>query len=275
MINKKIPPCLRRASPGIWPFLIPALATAMLYTCNLSYENMPPGLNKNTHSLKPPFSTIIHGANFRFPHGSCSQVQCHGANLTGGNTGGISCLVCHDNQWSVFSDTHTLNIGGSYHHKDVETTSSFLSACGSSTCHGNGATLYANNNMGYNYRYSCYACHNPIPVPGHTELPFLSSVKHAKKYRFPKTTGNCNRSTCHGATLTGEILGGPSCYRADCHDDQWSVFSDGTHINIRGGYYHRNGDNSDCTSCHGSTLHGVPGYNYRYSCYVCHDPIPD
>jgi hypothetical protein len=242
-------------------------------------------LSNKTHSVKPPFSTIYHGAQYRFPAGNCSQNQCHGSNLTGGNSTVSSCLICHDNQWNVFSTTHTVNVNGYFHHASVE-NGNFAAVCGTVDCHGDGSALYTVNKTGYNYRYACLSCHNPIPAPGHTELPPFSTFKHAKNYRFPTGTGNC--TSCHGSNLNG--VGGStttSCYKTGCHGDVWSLFLI-NHTVIRNTYYHHtnignsaeNNTFGTCAStedCHGASLTGginSAGYHHSCTASICHTSIP-
>lgn len=260
--------------------LIMTSMMSFLFACNYAYENKPSGLNKYPHPEKPPFSNIYHGANYRIPAGSCDRVSCHGTGLTGDSTGGISCFTCHDNQWSVFSDTHILNVNDRYHHKDVH-SGNYNANCGVSDCHGNG-TLYTANKTDYNYRYSCYSCHNPIPAADHTELPPFSTIKHAKNFRFPNTAGNC--TSCHGSLLTGGISGEPSCTNISCHGNVWSLFST-THTLNNNGYFHNAelsallaNNFSSCASsasCHNTDLKGSStGYNHACNTAACHSQIP-
>ena len=124
---------------------------SFLLNCNLSYDNIPLKLTKDTHSVKPPFSAIYHGKNYHFPANSCDQPTCHGSDLKGGTTGGISCLSCHDDQWYVFENfSHNESRGGFLHNPANEST------CATTNCHPNSST----NITGHNFRYSCDECHN-------------------------------------------------------------------------------------------------------------------
>lgn len=181
-----------------------------LLKCNISYENVPDMLRTGLHPVKPPFSNIYHGNNYRFPYGSCTESQCHYRNLTGGNSGSPSCYSCHSDLWTVFSISHTYNVKGRLHHYAVE-NGNFLADCGSAGCHGNGTSLYTVNLTGYNYRYACYSCHNPIPPPGH--IVNKEGVLHHKDVgQDPHVY--CYKLGCHGATEPGR-----TCSR--CHSSDY------------------------------------------------------
>ncbi len=148
-------------------FFTITLFFTMITECNFSYENGSGMIPTGLHPVMPPFSNKYHGTDFRFPYGACSEAQCHGNKLTGGNSGGLSCFSCHNDLWSVFIVSHTVSIEGSYHHYAVPNSSDYKTNCGISGCHGDynlsTGDLYLNNFQGYNFRYSCYACHSPIP----------------------------------------------------------------------------------------------------------------
>jgi hypothetical protein len=145
---------------------------AFFYACNPSYENYSGMLPTGLHPVKPPFSSVYHGAEYRFPDSSCNTAQCHGSNLTGGNTGSPSCYSCHNNLWNVFLVSHTESAGGRLHHYLIN-DSNYTANCGLSSCHGNYSYnnntsswtggLYTTNQTGHDFRYACHACHTSIP----------------------------------------------------------------------------------------------------------------
>ena len=105
------------------------------YACNPVSENIEEKTWDSLHSSKPFMSNIYHGAEYRFPKGACDEPQCHGSDLNGGNSGALSCYVCHTDVWTIFSTTHTKNFGGYYHDSNIdqdyntESTSTWYSSC--------------------------------------------------------------------------------------------------------------------------------------------------
>lgn len=176
---------------------------SILIVCNISYEDTPSELTGDTHTAAPPLSYILHGKNYRFPAWNCEEQQCHGASLDGNSSVIPSCTGCHDNIWNVFSSNHTRNIRGYYHHRDLN-SGNYPVICGSENCHG--ADL--SGNAGYYYRYSCLACHNPIPPSGHTvnKEGVMHNINIGKDPRV-----YCYMSGCHGASEPGGV-----CSR--CHE---------------------------------------------------------
>ncbi len=185
-------------------------ATVLLTKCNISYEDVPESRINGLHSTRPPFSNIYHGSYYRFPEGSCDEPQCHYSDLKGGNTGGPSCYSCHNDLWSVFSVSHTLKVGGRYHHNAVD-NGNFEATCGINGCHGsNGTTLFAENQTGYDFRYSCYACHDPIPTPGH-RVSKEGVLHHKDIGKDPHVY--CYKAGCHGDGEPGGKCG--RCHGSD------------------------------------------------------------
>jgi hypothetical protein len=186
------------------------LTALMAGSCNnLSWEDVPEKTGTALHPSFPPFSRIYHGADYRFPADRCDEPQCHGRVLTGGNSGAPSCLACHDDQWSVFSVSHRTKVSGYYHHSSVD-SGNFISTCGISGCHGNGSSLYSTNQTGYNYRFACYSCHDPIPPPGHRVSK--EGVRH--HYNIGKDPHvYCYMSGCHGTGQPGGKCG--RCHSSD------------------------------------------------------------
>jgi hypothetical protein len=185
-----------------------------LLKCNPMYEDVQGKMRNSLHPSRPPFSTIYHGASFRFPYGACDEVQCHGADLRGGNSGAPSCYSCHGNKWTIFTTTHTLKVAGIYHHTAVDTGSttdntSWFSTCKDAACHG----VNLEGVAGAGYR--CQDCHNPIPAPGHRSKK--EGAWHHFNYSHENPSVYCSGSVCHGASGegTGTTLA-PPC--STCHD---------------------------------------------------------
>lgn len=183
----------------------------LLLECNPMYEkNASPTLD-SLHPSLPFSSTVYHGYYYRFPNGSCNESQCHGNSLGGGNTGAPSCYSCHGDRWTIYSTTHTLVVKNYYHHTAVDTDTSttdtglWYNSCKDSSCHGSDLTGVTSNG------YSCFACHDPIPPPGHRK--YQEGAAHHFNLEEENPSTYCSGSACHGAS--GEN-GSRPC--ADCHD---------------------------------------------------------
>lgn len=183
------------------------LFTALsLLACNPVSENTPDNICQGIHNAKPHFSMYCHGARYRFPRGYCTEPNCHGANLRGGNSGAPSCYKCHDDRWSIFTTTHTLKIHGYYHHYLVD-QGNLNAVCGTADCHGADLTGVAGKG------YSCYACHTPIPIPGHRVI--LEGARHHINYCLLPHLSYCGGADCHGTTASLNNGAGTPC--ANCH----------------------------------------------------------
>ncbi len=201
------------------------VVTMFLCACNPAYEDITDNICNSLHPVKPVSKDIkvtdyCHGESFRFPYKWCTEAQCHGPDLKGGNSGAPSCYKCHSDRWAIFSTTHTFKIKYYYHHNLVE-SGNFTTNCGASgvtPCHGASLTGVAG------YGYSCYLCHNPIPIPGHT-VNYGGHKHHrlvltASIYNDLYLSSYCGSSSCHGADLKGiaTLSGpGPSCFTVGCH----------------------------------------------------------
>lgn len=189
-----------------------AASALVIAVCNPVSENVSEQTWTSIHSSLPFNSSYYHGANYRFPVGSCDQPQCHGAGLSGGNSGGPSCLTCHADLWTIFSTTHTFRRGGYYHHNAVDAaadTSSNLTwfgtagspgtGCKNTSCHG--STLDGVIGAGR----SCKVCHSSfggtglIPPPGHTSN--REGARH-------KSGSSCGGDACHGTGSGDNYTGG-------------------------------------------------------------------
>lgn len=62
------------------------LLSVIILKCNPMHEKITSPICDSLHSSVPLFSTYCHGASYRFPLGSCSEAQCHGNTLNGGNS---------------------------------------------------------------------------------------------------------------------------------------------------------------------------------------------
>jgi len=179
------------------------------------------------HSVKPFQSTYFHGTAYRFPSGACDQVKCHNTALDGGSTGAPSCYICHTDQWTVFSTTHTLKISNNYHNTGVDTgystesNANWFSDCKS--CHGSNL-----DGAGGTAVYSCKTCHSgftgSIPPPGH-RISREGNWHHYSYNDDPATY--CAGASCHGSngesggTAVSSVAGiaghGQSCSSSGCH----------------------------------------------------------
>ncbi|HPS56892.1 MAG TPA: hypothetical protein PK514_02200 [Spirochaetota bacterium] len=205
-----------------------AAVVAILAGCNPVSENITEKLWSSLHSSKPFQSDYYHGAVYRFPHGNCDEVQCHGNDLTGGNSGAPSCYTCHGDTWTIFSTTHFSNRGGFYHHIAVDdypadrtVNTGWFNTCKYASCHG--STLDGVTSAGY----SCKICHSGfsglIPPPGHSN----SEEGNWHHYNIERSKITyCSGDACHGADgesggsavsgFTGLTGHGQAC--DTCHD---------------------------------------------------------
>lgn len=214
----------------------------VICTCNPVGEEINDPLWNSLHNSKPFQSDFFHSSHYRFPYGACNEVQCHGINLDGGNSGAPSCTSCHDDQWTVFTVSHTTNLMGWYHKYSVDQYPSNRNSnqywfkesnYNCSSCHGSnldGNTGPPANN--FPYRHSCTVCHTgfskPVPPPGHKIKMSEDGKTGWHHYNYEKNHSTyCSGDACHGNN--GESEGtaidsssgliaahGPSCNI--CHD---------------------------------------------------------
>jgi hypothetical protein len=177
----------------ILPSLLLCAALSYIYACNISYVDAPENLPSDLHPSLPPFSNVYHGVYFRFPVKNCDEAQCHGISLKGGNSGAPSCYSCHSDRWSIFTVSHTVSVSGIYHHYNVD-SGDFTINCGQSACHG--SSLEGVEGQGY----SCYACHDPIPAPGH-RISREGALHHVDIGKNPEVY--CYKPGCHGSSEPG------------------------------------------------------------------------
>jgi len=137
--------------------LLPVL-TITIMTCNLMYEETQNSPCSGIHGKSE--SGYCHGARNRKPGVYCSEANCHGFSLSGGNTGGPSCYKCHGNKWAVW-ETHTVSLDRALHHVDIlcSVPGTNIQKCGFDGCHGpslDGGTLYDSGS-------ACTSCHESVP----------------------------------------------------------------------------------------------------------------
>lgn len=219
----------------------------VMLACNPVSENVDDPLWNSQHNEKPFKSDYFHSADYRFPQGACDEAQCHGVLLTGGNSGAPSCYKCHDDQWTIFSVSHTRKINGHYHRYDVDdypadrnSNVDWHITCKDAACHGAALTGIGSlqdppvaNNL---YRYSCVEpqCHGgfsagKVPPPGHSKKKSDDGQTGWHHYKYESAdedggSGNvtyCGGTACHGAdgessaAASGLFGRSPAC--SECH----------------------------------------------------------
>jgi hypothetical protein len=130
---------------------------AIVSACNPVGENPSHIICTGIHT--DDMNGICHGQNRFSPDastGSCKEPQCHGANLTGGNSGGYSCYGCHGDRWGIFEKTHTVTYGDPLslkkHHRDAGRWPYYY--CAGPSCHG----VQLEGGKGP----ACSNCHDPM-----------------------------------------------------------------------------------------------------------------
>ncbi len=264
--------------PGTEPVKKAALILAclslacILTNCNLAYQEISGNICTTLHPVKPiskdiQVTDVCHGESFRFPSNYCTEVNCHGTDLKGGNSGAPSCYKCHGDKWTLFSTTHTLKLGGYYH--DSLVNQGNFGDCAGTTCHGIGTPPPGVPGYGY----SCLLCHNPVPAPGHR----ISYGGH--RHHYSVTTASvysdlyqalyCGADSCHGSSLTGGTIGtrpGPSCF--PCHSCNPLLPAPGHTLNYDDHRHHYKTESEPESFCNQAGCHGdrpdAP------DCDVCH-----
>lgn len=250
---------------NILPAALITIAAVGAAVCNGFYTSAPSRLQSALHPVKPRGSNVYHGESYRYPENACGQPQCHGADLTGGNSGSPSCWKCHGDVWMIFK-THTLVINGFFHNAIVDTATQraeLFALCGGGECHDSGLTGVAGLSP------SCFSCHNPIPMPGHRVD--YDGIWH----KIGVADGGTDNSTCAVAGCHGDPSPqGPYC--SSCHTGS-------THsLTISGANHNPLVDTVTWNTelpplcgnswCHGAALIG--GTGRAPSCLKCHSPIP-
>lgn len=137
---------------------------------------------------------------------SCSNVYCHGADLRGVADSGPSCSSCH---LGGADSVHPSDWGAvAYYKHSVYTKSSGTSGCATAFCHGTDLGGAAGSGP------SCTKCHLGGVSSVHPAAWSADIVLH-RDYVASKGSSACANAVCHGPSLTGVTLSGPSCY--SCH----------------------------------------------------------
>jgi len=136
-----------------------------------------------------------------------SCTQCHGADYTGGISR-ISCTSCHLGGVASMHPpwgTPAYATHGSY----VKNNSNDTSGCANVSCHGTILTGVSGSGP------SCTSCHLGGVASVHpAEWNGNASLYHNTD-AWSASIDSCKNIACHGATLEGVYLSGPSCYI--CH----------------------------------------------------------
>jgi len=137
---------------------------------------------------------------------SCSNVYCHGADLSGVVESGPSCSSCH---LGGPMSAHPADWGAyGYYKHSVYTNSTGTAGCATATCHG--ADLTGVAGLGP----SCTKCHMGGIYSVHP-AEWSADITLHKDYVASKGSSQCANAVCHGTKLTGVQFSGPSCYV--CH----------------------------------------------------------
>jgi len=133
-------------------------------------------------------------------------------------------------------------------------------------CHG----------VDFSYKTACTECHMESPTQIHPgEWEDRVAVRH-KGYVDDNGTAKCSNIYCHGGTLEGVELSGPSCSSChlggpdSIHPKEWESLTYVRHVP-----YVKDNGNGSCSNsaCHGSDLSGVS--ESGPSCSRCHLGGPD
>jgi len=184
--------------------------------CNPMSEPTPDALCTGVHDRN--VSDICHGSHYLDPSGYCSEPNCHGSDIRGGNTGGPSCYSCHGDYWNVRT-LHSKKIFGVKHWRDLCTSTDFVVMCGSDYCHT--AALTGSN--GYMKSPGCNSCHGiPTADGGNCEISgaHTRSMDGARHHSDVCTTiETCKTTDCHGVNLEGGTTGAFPARRCTvCHE---------------------------------------------------------
>ncbi len=201
------------------------LLLGLMLTCyNPASVDTPGNVCSGIHAKN--VSGTCHGPHNITPSGYCTEANCHGSDLKGGNTGAPSCYRCHGPYWTILAQ-HTKSIFGKKHYGNVCTSTDFVVSCGETNCH-NGLS----GSDGYLKSPSCTKCHgDPTGFAVGDNCPISSSHtrsmdgrKHHADVCGPGTVSAlCGTSTCHGDGLGGLNGGtgtfpGKKCFR--CHETE-------------------------------------------------------
>ena len=217
------------------------------------------------------FSDKSQHGYYAASHGTNECKGCHGAGLTGGNTG-KSCYRCH----SIYP--HTTNFRSNFDSTEFHGT--FVlenqisprnpqALCGG--CHG--ADL-----KGAQTNVSCNKCHSIFPHSDDFKASVDSADFHGTFVLENKTSpGNAKAlcGNCHGADLQGAKtkVSCNKCHTVYPHSDDFTS-SDMSNAAFHGKVVLGNGADPKklCGVCHGTDLQGA---KTQVSCYNCHSDALD
>jgi len=193
---------------------------------------------------------------------ACSNINCHGATLTGVAGSGPSCSSCHlGGKGSVHpQDWGTL----AYSKHPPYVAQNGTTACSNIVCHGQNLTGVPDSGP------SCTSCHlGGLNSVHPQDWGALTYVRH-RVYVVSNGTASCSNMVCHGANLTGVAGSGPSCSSChlggsgSVHPTDWAnnFLQHATYVNSFGAGSCRN------AVCHGADLRGVSASGL--SCFLCH-----
>ncbi len=141
---------------------------------------------------------------------ACSNVVCHGADLSGVTDSGPSCSSCH---LGGPNSVHPQDWGAlTYVRHMAYVSQNGTASCANGVCHG--ADLSGVTDSGP----SCSSCHLGGPSSVHPPDWASDFLQHGT-YVNTNGAGSCRNAVCHGPDLQGVAASGQSCFL--CH--QFSI----------------------------------------------------
>ncbi len=218
-------------------------------SCHLGDETSAHPLSWGTSALN---IKLNHAATAASSSSGCSNINCHGADLSGVSTGGPACSACHTN--------------GSY---------PFM-ATGCTSCHGKPPSgTIAPNRSGAHTAHNalppvtdvCDTCHSnagtgtPKHDNGTVDEQFMAAYNAKSGTAARNNDGTCSNVSCHGGQTTPVWLTGTidvnhcdpngTCSCTLCHaygTAQYNSFNSGHH-----NYHVNTPQHFVCTACHDVT----------------------
>jgi hypothetical protein len=208
-------------------------------------------------------------------HGPAAKLQtdgdcrsCHGEQLDGAGTAGVSCDECHVPGWRTdctYCHGGTVDQTGAPPRDVDEVNDPYLI---SFTAHSRHVDSYGH------YQYGCNQCHykpTDVLTPGHVfddvtpaygEMDYTAGLsKYATYYQ-----GTCSNVACHGTGITaGEVTDGDTMYCYSCHPDQTSQPND---FDLLSGHHRQHLQQGAiyCSECHSQVVdaqQNIIGANYH------------
>ena len=137
---------------------------------------------------------------------ACSNLNCHGTDLSGVEGSGPSCSSCH---LGGPDSAHPRDWGDlAYYRHSVYVAANGTAACSNGDCHGQ--SLGGVNGSGP----SCSSCHMGGVFSVHPQNWTNIGAQHGP-YVASAGSSACRNVVCHGADLQGIFASGPSCFV--CH----------------------------------------------------------